>query len=71
MAKVCSVAGRSDGEGRGHTWVLGPTLQFPVLSAGNRAAGFWGRSEWKVWLLGQKRSREDAGLSHARCKTKV
>lgn len=52
-------------------WVLGPTLQFQVLSAGNRAAGFWGRSEWEVWLLGQRRSKEDAGLSHARCQTKV
>lgn len=49
----------------------GPALQFPVLSAGNRAAGFWGRSEWEVWLLGQRRSREDAGLSHARCQTKA
>lgn len=39
MAKVCSVGGRSDGEGRRHMWVLGSTLQFPVLSAGTGQLG--------------------------------
>lgn len=45
---VLCCGGRSGGEGRGHASVLGRSLQFPVLSSGDRTAGLQGGSEWRV-----------------------